>query len=169
MSYGHPISDSIIHEFLFSLKTTYQSICFTNTNFHREFTNQGWDFAFKRYFIHEASSRYSKKTKFKPSITSSIIIIPIHIHQSHWVMLSRRVIGSQTIFLYADDLNSKNTKNYLKSLYSTNNASVSFHPPIFPIPTNVDLGPSLPLPSWQLIQILNLTSYYHTCTQIWHN
>ncbi len=68
-----------------------------------------------------------KKMHLKPLINSPIIIIPIHLNQSHWVILSRRIIGDRTYFLYADDLNSPNNEDTVRNIYSTKTTS-QFYP-----------------------------------------
>jgi hypothetical protein len=125
--HGSPIDDSIIHSYLCFLSDTHPNIKFLDSNFHREFARHGWDHAFRKYFLHETSYRYSKKLHLKPLVNSPIIIIPIHLNQSHWVILTRRVIGDSTYFLYADDLNSTNNEDTVRNLYSTKSTS-QFYP-----------------------------------------
>jgi len=63
----------------------------------------------------------------KPLLASPIIVIPIHLNQSHCVILTRWVIGNCTYFLYADDLNSVNNEDTIRNLYSTKSSS-QFYP-----------------------------------------
>jgi hypothetical protein len=65
--------------------------------------------------------------QLKPLVSSPIIVIPIHLNQSHWVILTQRVIGDSTYFLYADDLNSTNNEDTVRNLYSTISSS-QFYP-----------------------------------------
>jgi hypothetical protein len=149
LTYDSPINYSIIHSFLSVIRSSHDAIAFTDTSFHRHLHQHGWLSAFHKYFLHSESSTYAKKSKFKPTLLHPVIIIPIHIHDSHWVTLTRRKIGQRIIFLFSDNLNAKNTEETVRSLYSSNNTSLQplgyhVHPlHIFPIPMNVVPDPCL--------------------------
>jgi len=108
MTYGSPINDSIFHSFLSVIRSCH---------FHHHLCNKCWMSAYQKYFLHNNSSKYAEHTQFKPAILSPIIIIPIHANGSHWAMLTCRVIHNEVFFLYSDDLNFKNTEDYLKQIY----------------------------------------------------
>ncbi len=61
ISYDYPIHDSIIFDYLSILRHNDPSIHFLDTNFHHDFMNKEWDRAYKKYFLHEHSSRYTHK------------------------------------------------------------------------------------------------------------
>jgi hypothetical protein len=103
-------------------------IYFLDTNFHREIAIHGWAHAYHKYFLHESSSRYAKLTQFKPTLSTPIIVLPIHINSFHWVVITRGIISNQTYFLYADDLNLENSYELLCTIYSSTFTSPSFHP-----------------------------------------
>jgi len=128
LDYGSPIRDSVIHAFLLVLKSLTTNIYFLDTNFNRDFSNHGWSYAYLKYFRHEFSSRHAQSTRFKPTLLSPTIIIPIHIHNNHWITLVRRIIGKTTFFFYSNDLNSANSEEIIQQLYSHENTSSSFHP-----------------------------------------
>jgi len=128
ISFDLPIRDSIIHSFLCALKSIGPEIYFLDTNFHRELATHGWTYAYHKYFLHESSSRYAKLTQFKPTLSAPVIVIPIHLNSFHWVVITKRIIGNRTYFLYADDLNSDNSYESLHNLYSSTLTSPSFHP-----------------------------------------
>lgn len=88
LTYDLPINDSIIHSFLSVIQSSDPNIAFTDTAFHRHFSQHGWSSAFQTYFLHSESSRYTKQTQFKSTIVTPVIIIPIHIHGSHWVSIT---------------------------------------------------------------------------------
>ena len=127
MTYGSPIDNTIMHYYLCSLSNTDPTIKFLDTNFHRDFVKHGWDVAHRKHFLHENSSRHSKHTNFKPTLYSPIILIPIHVHQSHWVILTWRIIGERILFLFADDLNSSNIEESIHLLYSST-TTTQFYP-----------------------------------------
>lgn len=81
----------------------------TDTYFFSDRTSFNWPYAYKKYFIHENSYRYSKSVGLKPSLSSPIIVIPCHVGGCHWVAVVRRIINNTVTFLYADDLNSSST------------------------------------------------------------
>jgi hypothetical protein len=100
-----------------------------DSNYHRDSHRWGWQFACQKYFYQGCvSKRREKRDQSKPSSPQSpTIIIPIHVHGSHWVILCRRIINKQIFFLYADDMNLSNTEESIKSQYS--NTDFNFHPP----------------------------------------
>jgi hypothetical protein len=127
MTYGSPIDDTIIHQYLCNLSPANPTIKFLGTNFHREFSKHGWEMAYCKYFLHENSSQYSKCINHKPTLFSLIIIIPIHVHQSHWVIVTRRIVGDKIFYFYTNDLNSSDTEESLHNLYSPT-SSLQFFP-----------------------------------------
>jgi len=130
IKYNSPIDDSIIFIYLTILRKHYPDIYPLDTNFHRDLRIHGWNHAYTTYFYNEQRPRgRTQRNILKPTLNSSSIIIPNHIYNSHWIMLCQRVIGQQTFFLYADDLNSKNTEGSIKSQYSNNLTDSSFHLP----------------------------------------
>jgi len=148
-----------------------------NTNFHRDFHQHGWGYAFSKYFLHDQSSRYAKISWFKPSIHSYIIIIPIHISNSHWISLTHCVLGQQTYFLYSNDLNSQNMEESIKTMYSPSFTSSTFHRTgsiwinctsftYHPHQMNVILDCYWLPPLWPSILFHRLTFYYLLCIQI---
>jgi hypothetical protein len=46
----------------------------------------------------------------RPSLQSSIITIPVHINNNHWVAMCRRYFRGQVEFYFADDLNNPSTE-----------------------------------------------------------
>jgi len=127
LQYGQMTDDSILQSFLHSLRRSHPQTFYLNTNFHRVLSQQGWDSAYNTFFLHNDSSRYAKRTTSKPSIDTDTILIPIHIHGCHWVALARKKICQDTYFLYADDLNSPNTYDTVRTTYSSS-TSPTFHP-----------------------------------------
>jgi hypothetical protein len=69
---------------------------------------------------------HEQKTEL--TIDSLTIIIPIHIHASHWVALVRHIINGRVLFFYTDDMNSSNSATIIKSRFSTSSTSLAFHP-----------------------------------------
>ena len=128
LSYDQPITDAIITDYLTILWKSHLDICFLDTNFHTTFMEKGWDTAFNKFFLHKRSSSYAHKTQFKPTLHSPTIIIPQHVQGSHWVSLIRRIIDNKCYFLYADDMNSSSTAEYIESKYSTAFTSPAFQP-----------------------------------------
>jgi hypothetical protein len=119
----------VIHSFLLVLKSSTTNLHFLDTDFHRDLYIHGWNYAYLKYFQQKNSSRHAQTTKFKPSLKSATIIIPIHINDNHWIALVRRTIETKTYFFYSDDLNSSNSEETIRSLYSPNNNTCSeFHP-----------------------------------------
>jgi len=64
---------------------------------------------------------------FSSSLGDPAITIPCHINGNHWVMVTRREILGQVIFLYANDLNNTTTENRVKNTLSS--ANQIFYPP----------------------------------------
>jgi len=97
LQWNSPIDDSIVHSFLTILCHRHDNASFLDTNFSRVLFHQGWSHAYKSFSLHEHLSRYTLRLSCKPSLQTDIIIIPIHIQDSHWVALTRRRIGDQLI------------------------------------------------------------------------
>jgi len=56
----------------------------------------------------------------QPQIDSTLpILIPCHVHGSHWVGIVRRVLNRTVHFFYADDLNLNNIENALQTFLFT--------------------------------------------------
>jgi hypothetical protein len=56
----------------------------------------------------------------QPQIDSTLpILIPCHVHGSHWVGIVRRVLNGTVHFFYADDLNLNNIENALQTFLFT--------------------------------------------------
>jgi len=128
LSFNSPINDSIIHGALQVLHHFDSSLKSLDTNFSDSLLHHGWAPTFKKYFLHENSSRYAKTTKHKPNLFDHTIIIPYFVQGSHWVALVRRNISNQIYFYYSDDLNSPNTYNSIRSSLSAQNTSDTFRP-----------------------------------------
>jgi hypothetical protein len=109
MTSNSPIDDFILHSFLRKLCKAKQDIKFLDSNFNQHLIHHGWESAFLKYFLHDSSKAYSKKARQKPKLQTPIILIPIHIHGSHWVALSRCIINNEIYFFYVDNLNSPST------------------------------------------------------------
>lgn len=62
LSFGCPIDDSIFYSFLKFLPVTRLDCHAVDTSFHRFFMRHGWDKAFTKFFLHNQSSNFSKKT-----------------------------------------------------------------------------------------------------------
>jgi hypothetical protein len=60
LSYNSPVNDSFIHSYTSRLTSTSQDIKAVDTNFSRDLTTFGWQSAFKKYFLHNTSSKYAK-------------------------------------------------------------------------------------------------------------
>jgi hypothetical protein len=114
LQFGSPINDSIMRTFLSLLHKNNEDIHTLDTNFHRVLCSKGWDAAFKAFFLHEHSSKHAKKTKNKPTISSSNITIPLHVDSSHWIILVQRVINNRVFFFYCDDLNNKKHESHIR-------------------------------------------------------
>jgi len=128
LKFNSPIDDSIFHGFLSLVHYSHKNIHCLDTNFSRDLFHLGWQHAFRKYFLHNFSSKYSHKTKIEPSIDSPDILIPIHIDGCRWVALNHRWINNITYFFYADDMNSPKTEDTIKHHFSTHSTSVEFNP-----------------------------------------
>jgi hypothetical protein len=100
-----------------------------DTNIYPDLISHGWTFAYQKYFLDSNSSQHAKNTKHKPTISSPIIVIPLHIEGSHWVSLTRRIISNKTFFFYSDDLNNPTTATNVKNQFVTSVTSSLFNPP----------------------------------------
>jgi hypothetical protein len=99
-----------------------------DTNFSRDLQRHGWNHALEKYFLHSASSTYAHCQKLKPTLQTKTILIPFHVHDSHWVAIARRRVNGRTYFLYSDDMNSPQTEELLKSQFSSKHTSSDFYP-----------------------------------------
>jgi hypothetical protein len=92
LMYGSMTDDSIFASFFSIINSNHPNIDYLDTNFHRTLIRDGWQHAFQTFFLHPTSSNYARQNRLKPLITSPTLIIPIHVHESHWVALVRRII-----------------------------------------------------------------------------
>jgi len=76
---------------------------YLDPSFFPNLESQGWNMV-KRCFAHK------ERNPSKPSLSSDIILIPIHIRGNHWIALGKRVIGGNIHFFYSDDLNAPSYK-----------------------------------------------------------
>jgi len=127
LTFHSPIDDSIMHHILHILYQTNSSFKFLDTNFSSSLIQKGWSHAYQKFFLHENTSRFAQSTKVKPTLSAEIILIPFFIHASHWVAIVRRLIDGKVHFFYSDDLNSTNTYESIRSLFTTSTPEI-FHP-----------------------------------------
>jgi hypothetical protein len=99
-----------------------------DTNFSRDLFRLGWIPAYNKYSLHSSSSRYANKTRTKPTLYTPIILMPLHVQDSHWVSLIRRNIDGRLHFYYADDMNSPNTAHMIRHHLSPIKTSAEIHP-----------------------------------------
>jgi hypothetical protein len=130
ITHGSSINDEIIHQYLSIICHTLPGTYQLDTNFSRDLPSKGWRYAYNKYFLTDNSSRLAHRTKTKPLLKDSpLIMIPIHVHGFHWVALTRRQINGRIYFLYSDDMNSPNTHDTIKTQYSTEFTDPNFNPP----------------------------------------
>jgi hypothetical protein len=85
LTYQSPIDDSIVQNILHLLHQINPSFKYFDTNFSCSLSQRAWNYAFKKFFMHENSSQYAKSTKIKPTLYNETISIPFFVKDSHWV------------------------------------------------------------------------------------
>jgi hypothetical protein len=108
-----PINDSIIHAYTSILTFQFPTVKTVDTNFSRDLFRFGWKESYKKYFLHSSSSKYAKRTRTKPTLDHPIILLPLHIMDSHWIALVHQRIDDLIHFFYLDDMNSSNTAHII--------------------------------------------------------
>lgn len=114
--------------FLIKLCSAVLNTSSVDTNFSRDLQRFRWKQAYQKYFLHATSSSFARRHHLKPTLASKTILIPYHIHGSHWVAVARKIVNDEIYFLYADDLNLAQTEESVKSYLSTHNTSMQFNP-----------------------------------------
>lgn len=95
-----------------------------DTNFSHDLIRHGWNYSYKKYFLHLSSSKYARKTKTKPTLETPIILIPFHINDS----ITRQQVNGHIDFYYADNMNSSNIAHIIKTCLSNSATSQDYHP-----------------------------------------
>ncbi len=103
-------------------------IYFLDTNIFLDLTQQGWEYAHQKYFLHEHSRHRNRKLKNKPTQQGTpIILIPIHINNYHWVAVTRHETQTTTRFYISDDMNIPEAATYIKQQFHTKCNETAFH------------------------------------------
>jgi hypothetical protein len=77
---------------------------------------RGWT-SVRKFFDHKAHTNIKPN---KPKMNGEpCILIPIHIHNCHWIALSRKEINNKVIFIYCDDMNNQNDAADIKHIIQT--------------------------------------------------
>jgi hypothetical protein len=104
LSFNSPIDDTIINSCLRLVATSMPSPYHLSSFFFSTLICQGWTTAYNTFFNHPLSN--IRHAAHKPTLTSPIILIPVHTHGSHWVAVARIHSLYHTKILSADDLGS---------------------------------------------------------------
>jgi len=121
ISHNSPINHETLVLGLEVICTNYNS-SYLDPSFMPTLCTQGWSSVANRFHPSE-SNRVDR-----PSTTSSIIAIPIHVNGNHWVALCCRIISGIVHFYYADDMKHPSTEATIKR-YITWHTSPEFSPP----------------------------------------
>lgn len=125
LSHSKPIADETITLYL-ELLTRQYNLAYMATNIIPKLQSDGWG-AIQRYF---ANYRNRPRRNTRPLLEGEpAIIIPCYVHNCHWVIVVRRVVRGQVLFLFADDLNNSSTEAEVRQLLSSSNTNSSFFPP----------------------------------------
>jgi hypothetical protein len=124
LSPNNPINQQIININL-ELFSHHFKIKFLDTSFFSKLHQEGWQSVTTWFRSHRTCHSQRPNT---PQLSGDpAITIPCHINGNHWVMVTRREILGQVIFLYANDLNNTTTENRVKNTLSS--ANQIFYPP----------------------------------------
>lgn len=89
------------------------NIKFLATQFMTYLIERGWT-SVQKFFDHKTHTNIKPN---KPKMNGEpCILIPIHIHNCHWIALSRREINDKVIFMYCDDMNNRNDAADIKHI-----------------------------------------------------
>jgi hypothetical protein len=117
---GSPINQQIINFFLHQFSAQFDTN-FLDTGFFSLLRDNGWNRVQSWVIPRRASNR-------RPSslLECPVLSIPCHINDCHWVAVTRRIVSGQVYFLYADDMNSKQSENIVKQIFA--NSDPRFYP-----------------------------------------
>jgi len=122
ITHGSTTNDSIQNMFLATLCSQY-GLSYLSTFFATILQHDNSWAAVSNWFRTAESSSYSC-----PSLESTKpILIPCHVHGSHWVGVVQRIINNTVHFFYADDLNDASTEQSIQQLFATHGTG-TFYP-----------------------------------------
>jgi len=126
LSHNSQVTDISLNHFLAYLGNSLPSIVHLPTYFSSELFDKGWENSAHKYFSLPNSS--TCRGIQKPTLSSPIILIPVHIHGCHWIALMRHIINDRVHFYYADDMLSPHASSCICERFSQSKTSSDFHP-----------------------------------------
>jgi len=123
---GKPISEDVMNMYLEVFCSKMLQIFYLNSHFFSLWRSDGWQRV--RNWFYQVKGKGQKSVR-KPSMDKPCIIIPMHMHNNHWVIIVQRIMRDKTIvFFYADDLNCAQMQEEIHTFFRSNDMNVVLCP-----------------------------------------